>query len=152
MAALTSFPLLIVTRYILIRINLMPGKNCSCSNCATVGDDDSFLELPRRRAQGFDHFNEIHTLNDFACKKIKISQGKRYSLRGRYLPKTTCAPSSQLVTTVVMKNWEPFVFFPALAMDKSPGLVCLSVKFSSVKYSQGKYAAYQATCLAKKKN
>lgn len=43
------------------------------------------------------------------------------------------------------------MFFPALAMDKSPGLVCLSVKFSSVKHSQGKYAAYQATCLAKKK-
>lgn len=67
-AALTSSPLLIVTRYILIRINLTPGKNCSCSNCATVGDDDSFLEFPRRRAQGFDFFNEIHTLNDFACK------------------------------------------------------------------------------------
>lgn len=24
-------------------------------------------------------------------------------------PKTTCLPSSQLVTTVVMKNWEPFL-------------------------------------------
>jgi hypothetical protein len=24
-------------------------------------------------------------------------------------PKTTCLPSSQLVTTVVMKNWEPLL-------------------------------------------
>jgi hypothetical protein len=24
-------------------------------------------------------------------------------------PKTTCLPSSQEVTTVVMKNWEPFL-------------------------------------------
>lgn len=25
-------------------------------------------------------------------------------------PKTTCLPSSQEVTTVVMKNWEPFLY------------------------------------------
>lgn len=47
-------------------------------------------------------------------------------------PKTTWAPSSQEVTTVVMKNWDPLVFFPALAMERRPGLVCLWVKFSSV--------------------
>jgi hypothetical protein len=35
------------------------------------------------------------------------------------------------VTTVVMKNCEPLVFLPAFAMDRSPGLVCLSWKFSS---------------------
>ncbi len=78
-------------------------------------------------------------------------------------PKTTCLPSSQLVTTVVMKNWEPllfwkevavsvglckiaavgkgradvraYVFGPALAIDKSPGLVCLRSKFSSANFS-----------------
>lgn len=27
----------------------------------------------------------------------------------RTLPKTTCFPSSQLVTTVVMKNWDPLL-------------------------------------------
>ena len=32
-----------------------------------------------------------------------------------------------------MKNCEPFVFLPALAIDKSPGLACLSAKFSSSK-------------------
>src|SRR4051812_23516023 len=47
-------------------------------------------------------------------------------------PKTTCLPSSQLVTTVVMKNCEPFVFGPALAIDRRNGRSCLSWKFSSL--------------------
>jgi hypothetical protein len=64
-------------------------------------------------------------------------------------PNTTCLPSSQGVTTVVMKNWyhlswvydvslrsrrtcEPLVLGPALAMDKSPGRMCLNLKFSSI--------------------
>ena len=48
------------------------------------------------------------------------------------VPKTTWAPSSQDVTTVVMKNCEPLVFLPALAMERIPGFVCFSWKFSSV--------------------
>ena len=39
------------------------------------------------------------------------------------------------VTTVVMKNWEPLVSLPALAMDRRPFLVCLSLKFSSGNFS-----------------
>ena len=35
-------------------------------------------------------------------------------------PKTTCFPSSQSVFSVVMKNWEPFVPGPELAMDNVP--------------------------------
>jgi len=46
-------------------------------------------------------------------------------------PKTTCFPSNQEVVTVVMKNWEPLVCAPALAMERRPGLVCLRWKFSS---------------------
>lgn len=29
----------------------------------------------------------------------------------------------------MMKNWDPLVFLPALAMDRISGLVCLSLKF-----------------------
>jgi len=36
-----------------------------------------------------------------------------------------------LVTTVVMKNCEPFVSRPAFAMLSKPFLVCFSLKFSS---------------------
>merc|ERR1712203_1284288 len=46
-------------------------------------------------------------------------------------PKTTCLPSSQSVLTVQRKNCDPFVFGPALAMERMPGPVCLRVKFSS---------------------
>ena len=47
------------------------------------------------------------------------------------VPKTTWAPSNQEVTTVVIKNWDPLVFLPALAIDRIPGLVCFNLKFSS---------------------
>lgn len=39
------------------------------------------------------------------------------------------------VTTVVMKNWEPLVSGPALAMERRPFLECLSLKFSSANFS-----------------
>lgn len=40
------------------------------------------------------------------------------------LPKTTCFPSRCGVGTVVIKNWEPLVLGPALAMLRRPGLSC----------------------------
>lgn len=46
-------------------------------------------------------------------------------------PKTTCLPSSHSVLTVQMKNCEPLVLGPALAMERVPGAVCLRAKFSS---------------------
>lgn len=33
------------------------------------------------------------------------------------------------------KNCDPFVFGPALAMDRIPGPVCFKVKFSSANFS-----------------
>lgn len=36
---------------------------------------------------------------------------------------------------MVMKNWEPLVSLPALAMDRRPFLECLSLKFSSGNFS-----------------
>lgn len=35
------------------------------------------------------------------------------------------------VMAVVMKNWEPLVLRPELAMESMPILVCFSLKFSS---------------------
>jgi hypothetical protein len=55
------------------------------------------------------------------------------SMPSTTFPKTTCFPSRKGVGTVVMKNWEPLPFGPALAMDRRPGCVCLRVKFSSAK-------------------
>ena len=49
------------------------------------------------------------------------------------LPKTVCLPFSQEVMTVVMKNWLPLVFGPALAMLNKPATSCFRLKFSSYK-------------------
>ena len=46
-------------------------------------------------------------------------------------PKTACLPSSHCVSTVVTKNCEPCVSGPELAIESSPGLVCLMEKSSS---------------------
>lgn len=54
------------------------------------------------------------------------------SLPAETLPKTTCLPSSQEVSAVVMKNWLPLVLGPALAMERQKGS-CFSLKFSSLK-------------------
>ncbi|KAI9908743.1 hypothetical protein PsorP6_003607 [Peronosclerospora sorghi] len=51
------------------------------------------------------------------------------------LPNTTCLPSRCGVGTVVMKNCDPFVPGPALAIDNKPASVCLSRKFSSGNFS-----------------
>merc|ERR1719323_1691437 len=43
-------------------------------------------------------------------------------------PNTTCLPSSHWVLAVQRKNWDPLVLGPALAIDRTPGPVCLRVK------------------------
>jgi hypothetical protein len=46
-------------------------------------------------------------------------------------PNTVCFPSNHGVGMVVIKNYDPFVLGPALAIESNPGLVCFTVKFSS---------------------
>lgn len=41
---------------------------------------------------------------------------------------------TNLVTTVVMKNWEPLVSLPEFAMLNRPGLLCFNLKFSSANF------------------
>ena len=57
--------------------------------------------------------------------------GRGLTIPLRTFPNTTCLPSSHWVLTVVMKNWEPLVSLPALAMLIQPGPSCFSLKFSS---------------------
>lgn len=46
-------------------------------------------------------------------------------------PNTTCFPSRKSHLAQVMKNWQPFVLGPLLAMERSPGPSCFRLKFSS---------------------
>ena len=57
------------------------------------------------------------------------------SMPSKTFPKTTWRPSSHDVFTVQMKNWLPLVPGPALAIESTPGPVCLSLKFSSSNFS-----------------
>merc|ERR1719295_602963 len=51
------------------------------------------------------------------------------------VPNTTCFPSNHAVFTVHRKNWDPFVFAPAFAIERIPGPVCFNLKFSSLNFS-----------------
>ena len=62
---------------------------------------------------------------------VRIPIKAKVSYPSVTIPKTTCFPSSHDVLAVQMKNWDPLVLGPALAIDKIPGPVCLSWKFSS---------------------
>ena len=42
------------------------------------------------------------------------------SIPSTTLPNTTCFPSKWAVFAVQMKNWDPFVFGPAFAIDRIP--------------------------------
>lgn len=59
-------------------------------------------------------------------------RGEERSIDDAPLPKTTWRPSRCGVSFVVMKNWEPLVLGPALAMERRPGSVCL--QFTKTKY------------------
>ncbi len=68
-------------------------------------------------------------MGDYSRPKIR-NEGKK----GRYKVSNQARKLQyQGVSTVVMKNWEPFVLGPALAIDRRPTPLCLRVKFSSGK-------------------
>jgi hypothetical protein len=50
------------------------------------------------------------------------------------------------VTAVVMKNCEPLVFLPALAMERIPTLVCFNLKFSSIYPCEIRVTISQRVC------
>merc|ERR1719270_253021 len=53
------------------------------------------------------------------------------SIPSTTFPKTTCFPSNHSVFAVQIKNCDPFVFGPLLAIESIPGPVCFKSKFSS---------------------
>lgn len=81
------------------------------------GEED---EEGRRGSEGHQHRFGV-------TRPSRAPAGKR----GHWAKLTT----HQLVTTVQMKNWEPLVSRPALAIESVPAPVCLSLKFSSLNLS-----------------
>ena len=63
-----------------------------------------------------------------------LSKASKTSHPSMTFPNTVCFPSSQLHGINVMKNYDPLVFGPALAIDKSPLARCFILKFSSANF------------------
>ena len=62
----------------------------------------------------------------FPLRDPKLSTFLMISIPSTTEPNTTCLPSSHSVFTVQMKNCDPLVLGPALAIERIPGPVCLS--------------------------
>jgi hypothetical protein len=119
---------------------LFPLSIYSCLDGTWLGNSDLRLGSTRGRTVRLDLFDEVQPFRYLAFGGNEDQ--RRSAGRDLNLPNTTWAPSSQEVVTVVMKNWEPLVFFPAFAMDRIPGFVCLSWKFSSARNNRSETIAY----------
>ena len=76
----------------------------------------------------------IHTINNSTEDDMLVIQERGSDLTialFQQLSRTIRIGTSE--HTVVMKNWQPFVLGPELAMLRSPGVSCLRLKFSSAK-------------------
>lgn len=94
----------------------------------------SIQVVMKGRAKGQDSWPQsVMTifLEGFPLLEPKLSIFFTTSIPSFTCPNTTCFPSSQSVFAVQMKNWDPFVLGPALAIERTPGPTCLSMKFSS---------------------
>lgn len=85
-----------------------PKTTCLPSNLPEKHQSELVSDVPKRRTSP-------------KCRSPKL-----------LLPQPTTHHS---VLAVQMKNWEPFVLGPALAMDRMPGPVCFRMKFSSGNFS-----------------
>ncbi|KAH9877028.1 hypothetical protein IAQ61_002389 [Plenodomus lingam] len=80
-----------------------------------------------------DGLDNIKTLDDLSEDDVLAVQPSRRFVSTRRRSDTV--QSTYEVLTVQMKNWDPLVPGPALAMERIPGPVCLRLKFSSSNFS-----------------
>jgi hypothetical protein len=109
---------------------------------AALGNLDSLQGLVSPSSlEVLDLVDKLVSLKNFAKDNVSaieptvIAKLVNSDIGGRYVDQrlgVAIRRNTHEVTTVVMKNWEPLVSFPALAMESRPGLVCLSLKFSSL--------------------
>jgi hypothetical protein len=101
-----------------------------------LGDLDRFsrpVALPRLSSLNL--LYHVVTLEDLAENDVLAVEPAVVLLIFDVFRARILVERSYEVMTVVMKNWEPLVSFPALAIDKRPFLECFSLKFSSAKRS-----------------
>lgn len=119
-----------------------------CLQLATISDDDlgTGLSTVGTIALHFlDDIQAFHNLSEddvFAVQPVgkENMRGGKEKKKGQEAALSSMDPADMLMHTasahhevaaVQMKNWEPLVLGPALAMDRMPGPVCFRLKFSS---------------------
>ena len=100
---------------------------CSCQ-FTRIHNRDGLLWFTTLGTDTFNLFYHVHALNDFTKDHVLHIYGYKHlsmsdrSVHNRVTWRTL--PSNHDVWTVQMKNCEPLVFGPALAMDKVPSPSC----------------------------
>jgi hypothetical protein len=110
---------------------------CGHLQLAALGDLDCLHRLVARGGLDLlDLLDDVVSIKDLAEDDVAAIEPAVCDLVSeRDLCEVFMEASSYEVMTVVMKNCEPFVSFPALAMERRPFLVCFSLKFSSANFS-----------------
>ena len=123
---------MLVCAHFLFFVRSPPREVIRLLELTRLVNDDLLLGLPGLRAKSLDVLDNVHALDDAAAVDVRRFESEKNVIRLKVKKtshKTTCFPSSQAVGTVQMKNCEPLVLGPALAIERTPSPVCLSVKF-----------------------
>lgn len=102
---------------------------------ACLGNLDRHRRLAAVAAASLDGSDDIHAFNDLAEHDVLVVEVRGGNSGDEELRKGS--EEEQLETTAhcCAITWLPLVLGPAFAMDKSPGVSCLSLKFSSENFS-----------------
>lgn len=111
---------------------------CVQLQLATVGNGDlacGFATLWALCLHLLDELNSLH--NTAKHNMLPIQPGRKINGFNTFNILAIHVPDQayQAVLAVQMKNCDPLVLGPALAMDRIPGPVCLNWKFSSANFS-----------------
>ena len=111
-------------------LKLRMGTFFWCLQLSTFGDFDRLCGLIAHAFRHiFDFGDDVHALQDLSEDNVLPIQPPKNNLS--VILKEARHKKTHEVTTVVIKNCEPLVSFPELAILSMPGLLCFSLKFSS---------------------
>ena len=119
---------------------------------ATVFNDDQVLggatlgSILLHQAHHFHTFEEYFKIQNWEKKFYLLTHGQRQRVSNQANGSLQCTERTEHCLCYILKQklkkkqekvktCEPFVFGPALAIERMPGPVCLSLKFSSANFS-----------------
>ena len=100
---------------------------------AAVSDDDAGLGAAALAALRLHLLDDVHALDDLAEDDVLVVEPRGHNGGDEELRAVGCEAVSKC--TVAKARAGSVLLGPALAMERRPGVVCFSLKFSSANFS-----------------